>query len=169
MEIELVQGDITEVAADAIVNAANNHLWMGAGVAGAIRRKGGEQIEREAVARGPIEIGEAVETSAGRLPHRYVLHAAVMGQDLETNANYIRAATQNALRLAEKLGLGSVVLPALGTGVGRFPVDQCARVMIREVKRFAGARHLKKVIFALFDEATVNAFERERQRYANGS
>ncbi len=164
VDIELVKGDITEVVVDGIVNAANNHLWMGAGVAGAIRRKGGEEIERQAVAKGPIEIGQVVETSAGKLPHRFVLHAAVMGQDLVTNANYIRMATQNTLALAGKLGLKSLVMPAFGTGVGRFPVDQCARIMIQEVKRFSGARHLKKVIFALFDDATLVAFEKERQR-----
>jgi O-acetyl-ADP-ribose deacetylase (regulator of RNase III) len=164
IEIELVKGDITQVPADGIVNAANNHLWMGAGVAGAIRRRGGEEVEREAVARGPIEIGQVVETSAGKLPHKYVLHATVMGQDLVTNANYIRAATQNTLALAEKLGLRSVVMPAFGTGVGRFPLDQCARIMIQEVNRFSEARCLQKVIFALFDDPTMSAFEKERQR-----
>ena len=161
IQIELIQGDITEVPADGIVNAANNHFWMGAGVAGAIRRKGGEQIEREAVARGPVEIGQAVETSAGSLPHKYVLHAAVMGQDLTTNADYVRMATQNALALAEKLRLQSIVMPALGTGVGQFPIDQCARVMIREVRQFVRTQYLRRVIFALFDSASFAAFQRE--------
>ena len=164
MDIEIVKADITDVSADGIVNAANNHLWMGAGVAGAIRRKGGEEIEREAVAKGPIEIGQVVETSAGRLPHRFVLHAAVMGQDLVTNAGYIRVATQNTLTAADKLELKSIVMPAFGTGVGRFPIDQCAKIMIQEVKRFSGARQLQKVIFALFDDDTLAAFEKERLR-----
>jgi len=164
VDIELVKADITDVSADGIVNAANNHLWMGAGVAGAIRRKGGEEIEREAVAKGPIEIGQVVETSAGRLPHRFVLHAAVMGQDLVTNAGYIRVATQNTLTFADKLELKSIVMPAFGTGVGRFPIDQCAKIMIQEVKRFSGARQLQKVIFALFDDDTLAAFEKERLR-----
>ena len=159
-----MQGDITGVAADGIVNAANNHFWMGAGVAGAIRRAGGEQIEREAVSRGPVEIGQVVETSAGKMPHRYVLHAAVMGQDLATSSHYVRLATQNTLALAERLKLRSIVMPALGTGVGGFPLEECARIMLAEVKRFSGAVHLKKVIFALFDSDALACFERENQR-----
>ncbi|MBI3939611.1 MAG: macro domain-containing protein [Acidobacteria bacterium] len=137
---------------------------MGAGVAGAIRRKGGEQIEKEAVARGPIEIGDVIETTAGKLPYRYVLHAAVMGQDLATNPTYIRVATENTLSLADRLGLSSIVLPAFGTGVGRFPPGQCAHIMMLAVRQFAGAGRLKRVVFVLYDDSTLEAFEKERQR-----
>ena len=98
VKIKLVQGDITDQEVDAIVNAANNHLWMGAGVAGAIKRKGGKEIEDEAMNKGPIPIGEAVVTCAGKLKAKYVIHAAVMGQDLITNEEYIKNATLNSLK-----------------------------------------------------------------------
>src|ERR671919_2015083 len=118
--LEVVQGDITACTVDAIVNAANNHLWMGAGVAGAIKRQGGQVIEDEAVRQGPIAIGEAVVTGGGSLKARYVIHAAAMGQDLVTNADFIRQATIHSLQHAIDLGLASIALPALGTGVGGF-------------------------------------------------
>jgi O-acetyl-ADP-ribose deacetylase len=95
--LEVIHGDITECSVDAVVNAANNYLWMGAGVAGAIKRKGGQVIEDEAVRQGPIPVGEAIVTSAGALKARYVIHAAAMGQDLVTNAEMIRQATINSL------------------------------------------------------------------------
>src|SRR5437660_8004179 len=104
VEPEVVEGDITKLEVDAIANAANDRLWMGAGVAGAIKRAGGEEIEREAVAKGPIAIGDAVATGAGDLPARHVIHAAVMGQDLVTNAFAIRTATRRTLEVAEELG-----------------------------------------------------------------
>ena len=153
VKIRLVQGDITEVEADAIVNAANDHLWMGAGVAGAIKRKGGREIEDEAMKQAPIPIGEAVVTSAGKLKAIYVIHAAVMGQDLTTNEEYIKDATLNSLKRAEELKIKSVAFPAFGTGVGGFPVDRCAQRMISQVKDFSrNAEYLKKVIFVLFDK-----------------
>jgi len=130
LHIQVVLGDITQQATDAVVNAANNQLWMGSGVAGAIKDKGGAEIEREALKLGPIEPGQAVTTSAGRLPARYCIHAAVMGQDLVTNAELIAQATKSALSEAARLQLDSVAFPSLGTGVGGFPVDECARVMI---------------------------------------
>src|SRR5262245_53515929 len=95
--IEAVRGDISQAEVDAVVNAANNHLWMGAGVAGALKRAGGIEIEREAVSKGPIEIGEAAVTTGGGLRARYVIHAAVMGQDLQTDRSKISTATRNAL------------------------------------------------------------------------
>src|SRR6186713_2277186 len=114
--MEVVEGDITQLDVDAIANAANNRLWMGAGVAGALKRAGGEEIEREAMAKGPIEVGEAVATGAGRLPARWVVHGAVMGQDLRTNAEPVERTTQSVLRVADELGAQSVALPAFGTG-----------------------------------------------------
>ena len=120
LEFEVVEGDITSLDVDAIVNAANDHLWMGAGVAGAIKRAGGEEIEREAVAKGPIPIGTAVATGAGRLQARYVVHGAVMGQDLRTNAELVEQTTLSCLAVADKLGCESLALPAFGTGVGGF-------------------------------------------------
>src|SRR3712207_6801143 len=129
-QLEAICGDITECAVDAVVNAANNYLWMGAGVAGAIKRKGGQVIEDEAVQQGPIPVGEAVVTNAGALKARYVIHAAAMGQDLSTNAELIRQATRNSFARAAELGVTSLALPALGTGVGGFSVNEAARVMI---------------------------------------
>src|SRR5437588_4811198 len=122
IELEVIESDIASLEVDAIANAANDRLWMGAGVAGAIKRAGGEEIEREAVAKGPIAIGDAVATGAGRLPARHVIHAAVMGQDLVTNAVAIRRATRRTLEVAEELGAASAALPAFGTGVGGFPL-----------------------------------------------
>jgi O-acetyl-ADP-ribose deacetylase (regulator of RNase III) len=161
--LEVIQGDITACAVDAIVNAANNHLWMGAGVAGAIKRKGGPQIEAEAVRQGPIPVGEAVVTGAGALPARYVIHAAAMGQDLVTNADLIRQATVNSLKRATELGIESLALPALGTGVGGFPVDEAAGLMVEAVHGYLQEHPqspLKRVVFVLFTPDALQAFER---------
>ncbi|MBI4297398.1 MAG: macro domain-containing protein [Chloroflexi bacterium] len=158
--IRLYLGDIVDLEVEAIVNAANNHLWMGGGVAGAIKRKGGEEIEAEAMREGPIPIGEAIITGAGRLQARYVIHAAVMGQDLATDADKIRKATASALGRAAELGVRSLALPALGTGVGGFPVKECARIMLEEVKGFlAGPASVEEVVFALRGEGAYLAFQ----------
>jgi O-acetyl-ADP-ribose deacetylase len=160
--LKVVQGDITECAVDAIVNAANDHLWMGAGVAGAIKRKGGQIIEDEAVRQGPIPVGEAVVTRAGSLRARYVIHAAAMGQDLETNADLIHHATMNCLKRATELGLTSVALPALGTGVGGFPVNEAARVMIDATCMMlhnTPQTSLRRVQFVVFTSDALQAFD----------
>src|SRR5438093_1135817 len=130
MTLEIADDDIAGQTTDAVVNAANNHFWMGAGVAGAIKRRGGEEIEREAMAQGPVDPGECVITSGGRLAARHVIHAAVMGQDLQTSAQLIERATRNSLALADAHRLESIAFPAFGTGVGGFPLDECARLMI---------------------------------------
>jgi O-acetyl-ADP-ribose deacetylase (regulator of RNase III) len=158
--LRVQQGDITQVAVDAIVNAANTHLWMGGGVAGAIKRAGGAEIEREAVAQGPIGPGEAVATGAGRLPCRYVIHAATMGPDLVTSAELIRRATRSSLAVAERLGVASVALPALGTGVGGFPLGDAARLMVREVVAHlqAGPTGLREVLFVVVTDDARRAF-----------
>lgn len=160
--IRLVQGDIARLDTDAIVNAANSQLWMGSGVAGAIKRWGGEEIEREAMAKGPIAVGEAVATGAGRLPARHVIHAAAMGPDLATDEDKVRRATRSALRVAGELGLRSIALPALGTGAGAFPLDNCARVMLDEVLAHLRSKSsLGLVIFALFGNVAYAAFRDE--------
>lgn len=159
IKISLVQGDITEQKVDAIVNAANDHLWMGAGVAGAIKRKVGKEIEEEAMKQGPISIGEAVVTSAGNLKVKYVIHAAVMGQDLVTNEEYIRNATLNSLKRAEELKIKSIAFPAFGTGVGGFPTDKCAEIMLGAVKDFSkDAKYLKEISFVLFDKKSYDVW-----------
>lgn len=158
----LIQGDITEIEADAIVNAANNQLWMGGGVAGAIKRKGGKEIEDEAVGEGPIPIGEASVSGAGRLKARYVIHAAVMGMDFRTDAGKIRQATANTLKRAEELKMKTIAFPALGTGVGGFPYEECARIMLGEVKKhLAGKTDLEKVLLVLWGKEAYGAFETE--------
>ena len=152
--IEIADGDLAAQDTDAIVNAANDALWMGAGVAGAIKARGGAQIEAEAMAQGPIAIGACVVTSAGRLPvPRFVIHAAVMGQDLRTSAAFIEEATRNALMTADGLGIESIAFPAFGTGVGGFRHAECARIMLTVIRRQAAAaasvRLVRLVLFGL--------------------
>ena len=162
MKIEVQQGDITRVKVDAVVNAANNHLWMGGGVAGALKRAGGPEVEVEALTKGPIPVGEAAVTTAGRLPARYVIHAAVVGQDLQTDAEKIRQATRNSLLRADELDIKTIALPALGTGIGGFPLDECARIMIGEVIQYStGETDLERVAFILFDGLAFRMFRQE--------
>jgi O-acetyl-ADP-ribose deacetylase len=158
VRLEVIEGDITELAVDAIANAANDRLWMGAGVAGAIKRAGGEEIEREAVAQGPIPVGEAVATTGGRLKAEHVIHGAVMGQDLRTTADLVSRTTRRVLEVADELGARSLALPAFGTGVGGFPLAECARLMVAEARRFE-PRALERVVFAVYGEEAERAFE----------
>ena len=157
MQLEVLEGDIAAVEADAIANAANDHLWMGAGVAGALKRAGGEEIEREAVALGPIPVGSAVATGAGDLAARYVVHGAVMGQDLRTSAALVAQTTRACLALADELGCVSLALPAFGTGVGGLPLAECAQVMTAEARAFE-ASSLQRVVFAVFGAEAARAF-----------
>ena len=158
LELEVHDGDIAALEVDAIANAANDRLWMGSGVAGAIKRAGGEEIEREAMQQGPIEVGEAVATGAGRLSARWVIHGAVMGQDLRTDADRVRRTTESCLRVADELGAESLALPAFGTGVGGFPVDECARIMVAAARAHQPSS-LQRVIFAVFGPDARVAFE----------
>jgi O-acetyl-ADP-ribose deacetylase (regulator of RNase III) len=161
-DVRVWQGDITTLAADAIVNAANNEGWLGAGVAGAIRRAAGEEVEREAVAQGPWPVGEAVRTGPGRLGGRGVkaiLHAAAMAPGRPASAEAVGSATAAALRLAAAEGLGSVALPALGTGVGGVGLEAAAAAMAAAVREHAAGRtSVRTVVFALYDQAAVDAF-----------
>jgi O-acetyl-ADP-ribose deacetylase len=158
MELSVQDGDITALEVDAIANAANNRLWMGSGVAGAIKRAGGEEIEREAMQQGPIEVGEAVATGAGRLAARWVIHGAVMGQELQTDADLVRRTTDSCLRLADELGAQSLALPAFGTGVGGFPVEECAAIMVAAARAYE-PKSLQRVVFAVFGADARMAFE----------
>jgi O-acetyl-ADP-ribose deacetylase len=157
--LEVIEGDITNYEGEAIVNAANNHFWMGGGVAGAIKRKGGLTIEEEAMKQGPKPVGEAVITSGGALKARSVIHAAVMGQDLRTGSTDILAATLSALRLAESNKISSLAFPALGTGVGGFPLPQAAEIMTGAARGFLRtSQFLKRVSFVLFDREAYDIF-----------
>jgi O-acetyl-ADP-ribose deacetylase (regulator of RNase III) len=157
MQIEVVEGDITALEVDAIANAANDRLWMGGGVAGAIKRAGGPEIEDEATGKGPIPLGTAVETGAGRLPVRYVIHGAVMGQDLQTTADLVAQTTRSCLALADELGAESLALPAFGTGVGGFPLEEAAEIMVREARAYEPAA-LQRVVFAVYGRQAESAF-----------
>ncbi len=158
MRIEVVEGDIAALEVDAVANAANDELWMGAGVAGALKRAGGEDIEREAMAQGPIAVGDAIATSGGTLPARWVIHGAVMSQDLRTSGQFVEESTRSVLRVAEELGARSLALPAFGTGVGGYPLEDCARVMIGVVRGHE-PRSLERVVFAVFGDDARRAFE----------
>jgi O-acetyl-ADP-ribose deacetylase (regulator of RNase III) len=158
-KIQLVQGDITDMNVDAVVNAANNDLVLGAGVAGAIRRKGGEQIQKECDEIGTIPIGTAAITSGGRLKARWVLHAASMELGGSTTAASLRGSTLHSLRLAEKKNLKSIAFPAIGAGIGGFPPRECAEVMLRAVfEHLRQPTSLDAVYFVLYDQPTFKIF-----------
>jgi len=159
-QIEIVKGDITQSDCEAIVNAANNKFWMGSGVAGAIKKAGGDVIEEEAVKKGPVMPGEAIFTGAGKLPYKIIIHAAVMGQDLKTNDKYIRQATLACLNIAESHKIESLAFPAFGTGVGGFPMMACAHQMIGAVRGFEPrSTQIKRVQFCLFDDYGYKCFK----------
>ncbi|HEY2309611.1 MAG TPA: macro domain-containing protein [Gaiellaceae bacterium] len=160
LRLEAREGDIAAVEADAIANAANDRLWMGAGVAGALKRAGGEEIEQEAMAIGGIPLGTAVATTAGRLRARWVIHGAVMGQDLRTDGDLIGRTTRSCLEVADELGARSLALPAFGTGVGGFALAECARIMVDEARIFP-AQTLEHVIFAVYGSEAYEAFSSE--------
>jgi O-acetyl-ADP-ribose deacetylase (regulator of RNase III) len=126
-------------------------------VAGALKRAGGDEIEREALAIGGIPVGTAVATTAGRLPARWVIHGAVMGQDLRTDADLVQRTTRACLELADELGARSLALPAFGTGVGGFPLSRCASIMVEEARIFP-AQALERVIFAVYGSEAYEAF-----------
>jgi len=161
-EIKVIQGDITELKVDAIVNPANNKLVMGGGVAGAIKRKGGKEIEEEAMKKGPIKVGEAIYTSSGKLPCQYVIHTATMALDFKTDELKIRQASKSALEVAEKLKIESIAFPALGCGVGGFPYLASAKIMAQEVFRHLreNKSSLKEIIFCLYDKEAYEVFQK---------
>jgi O-acetyl-ADP-ribose deacetylase (regulator of RNase III) len=159
--IEVLETDITKLDVDAIANAANTRLIHGGGVAAAISRAGGPTIQTESDERAPIALGEAVETSAGDMPSKWVIHAATMELGGPTSAEIIRRATVSTLRKADQLGAKSLALVAFGTGVGGFPLDQAARIEVQEVRRYLdGGGSLERVVFAVRGEDAVRAFER---------
>ncbi len=159
-KIEVREGDITKLEVDAIANAANTQLLHGGGVAGAIVRAGGQVIQQESDRKAPIALGEAVETGAGELPARWVIHAATMELGGPTSADIIRRATASTLAKADELGATSLGLVAFGTGVGGFPVEEAARIEVEEVRRHTGgSTGLELVVFAVFGDAARTAFE----------
>jgi O-acetyl-ADP-ribose deacetylase len=159
--IEVVEIDITTLEVDAISNAANTRLLHGGGVAGAISRAGGPAVQEESDRVSPIGLGEAVETGAGEMPCRWVIHAATMELGGPTSADVIRRATASTLRRADELGAKSLALVAFGTGVGGFPVDEAAAIEVAELRRhLASGSGLERVVFAVRGVEAKAAFER---------
>jgi O-acetyl-ADP-ribose deacetylase (regulator of RNase III) len=158
--IAVERGDITDCEVDAIVSAANTTFAMGAGVAGTIKRKGGIIVEEEAMQQGPVEVGEAVLTTGGNLIATHVIHAAVMGTDLQTDGEKIATTTRSVLALANKQRLGSIAFPAMGTGVGRVPPSVSAEAMLNAVIAHlkAGNTTVKRVVFVIFQDDAYKAF-----------
>ncbi len=160
MEVVVQRRSILEVEVDAIVNPANSLGYMGGGVAGVIKRFGGDEIEREALSKAPIPVGSAVLTTAGRLRFRGVIHAPTMEEPaMRTTEEKVRKATRAALKLADDLRFGSVAFPGMGTGVGRVPKDVAARAMVEEIKNFRPTC-LRKVVLVDLDEEMVKEWEK---------
>jgi O-acetyl-ADP-ribose deacetylase (regulator of RNase III) len=158
-EVEVLEADITTLAVDAIANAANTQLRHGGGVAGAISRAGGPEVDAESRRKAPIGLGEAVETTAGEMPARWVIHAATMELGGPTSAEVIRRATAATLRRAEELGARSLALVAFGTGVGGFPIDEAARIEAEEVRRhLAAGSNLERIVFTVRSAHAAEAF-----------
>src|SRR3954451_19815492 len=156
MELEVLQADVTKLEVDAIANAANTRLMHGGGVAGAIARAGGPDVQRESHEKAPIGLGEAVETTAGDMPCRWVIHAATMELGGPTSAEIIDTATRSTLAKAEELGARSLALVAFGTGVGGFPVDEAARIMADAAREHEGG--LERIVFAVHGDGAEQAF-----------
>jgi O-acetyl-ADP-ribose deacetylase (regulator of RNase III) len=166
--VELIEGDITELEVDAIVNAANTDLVLGTGVAGAIRTKGGPGIQKECDELAPIGLGQAVATGAGDLRARYIIHAAGMGPDRKTNAGIVETVTRNTLICAEEKRVKTIAFPAIGTGVGGMKLQTSAKIMIKCVLNYLeqGTSSLKKVIFALYGSKAFDVFRAELEKQA---
>lgn len=160
-KIAIAQGDLTEMDVDAIVNAANNDLQLGGGVAGAIRRKGGDSIQRECDEIGSIPVGFAALTGGGKLKARHVIHAASMQLGGRTTAGNLRSSTVHCLRIAAEHGFTTIAFPAVGTGIAGFPMDECATILLEEaVSHLKAGSSLEKIHFVLFDESAREEFER---------
>lgn len=158
--IVIIAGDLVEQDVDAIVNAANNDLVLGGGVAGAIRTRGGSAIQAECTAHGPVKVGEAAITGAGELPARFVIHAASMALGGRTTADSLQSSMDHAFRIAREQDVGTIAVPAVGTGIAGFPMDECARVMAGCVSRaFADGWSPDEVRFVLFGDGARRAFE----------
>ena len=168
-QIVITQGDITDADVDAVVNAANNELQLGAGVAGAIRRKGGPSIQEECDSIGTIPLGEAAITTGGRMKAKYVIHAASMQLGDRTTAENLEASTRNSLLRADEKKIKSIAFPAIGTGVAGFDTRRCAEIMLRVVSgHLKGNTSLERVVFVLFDAASREIFDQALKKIVKG-
>jgi O-acetyl-ADP-ribose deacetylase len=158
--VTIAEGDLTAQAVDAVVNAANSALVLGAGVAGAIRERGGPSIQAECDAIGPIAVGDAALTGAGELPARFVIHAASMPPGGAASEASVRSAMRRSLELARERGLRSIAVPAIGAGIAGFPLQRCAEILIEEARRhLASPTSLEEIRFVLFGEPAYRVFE----------
>ncbi len=158
--VVIIDGDLVEQEVDAIVNAANNDLVLGGGVAGAIRRRGGPEIQRECDAHGPVQVGDAAITGGGELPARHVIHAASMSLGGRTTAESLRSSMDRVFQLAKEHDVRSIAIPAVGTGIAGFPIDQCARIMASSLSRaLSGGWQPAEIRFVLFGGDAKRAFE----------
>jgi O-acetyl-ADP-ribose deacetylase len=164
--IVLIEGDLTEMETDAIVNAANNDLRHGGGVAGAILRKGGRIIQEESDAIGSIPVGGAAVTSGGNLKARYVIHAASMELGGKATAQSLRSSTAHSLRIAAQMGVKTIAFPAVGTGIAGFPLKECAEIMLAEAAAHLkqGVTPVQKIYFVLADRTALETFEKAWQK-----
>jgi O-acetyl-ADP-ribose deacetylase (regulator of RNase III) len=163
--LELVQGDITELATDAIVNAANAQLVLGGGVAGAIRRKGGPEIQAHCDKIGPIRVGQAAITTAGNLKAKHVIHAVGprMGEGDEDEK--LKNATLGSLRLADENNLADIAFCAISTGIFGFPIERCAKIMLKNTIDYLNEdTNIKKVVFCLYDKPAYEVFARQLEK-----
>lgn len=168
-QIRIRQGDLTDSEVDAIVNAANTDLMLGAGVAGAILLKGGAKVAEECRRHGPVKLGEAALTRGGSLRAPYVIHAASMHLGGKTTADSLRDSVRNSLRRAQEKKCKSLAFPALGTGVAGFPMEQCAQIMLQEVlDHIKGKTWLENIHFVLWDEAGLKVFQEKYSELTGG-
>ena len=159
--ISIQAGDITDIKVDAIVNPANTELYLGGGVSGAIRKRGGESIQEECNEIGLMRLGKVAVTKPGKLQAKYIFHAAVMHLGTSVDSYNIRNATENCFKRAKELKLKSIAFPALGTGIGGFPLEECAKIMLDvAIKHLAGNSDIEKIYFILFDDKSLEVFKR---------
>ena len=164
-QLELVEGDITDLDVDAIVNAANEQLQLGSGVAGAIREKGGPAIQEECDRIGSTPVGTAVMTGGGELKARHVIHAVGPQQGEGEEDRKLASAVRSSLAVADRNGLSSLALPALSTGNFGFPIDRCAKILLTEVYRYLqGGTKIERVVISLFGDESFEIFKRELRR-----
>lgn len=167
-KIKIYKGNIVDFEGDAIVNAANNELILGSGVAGAIRSAGGPLIQEECNKHGAVEIGQAAITGAGNLKTKFVIHAASMGMGVYTTAKSLELSTMASLALAEENGVETVAFPAVGTGVAAFPVVRCAQIMLQAADKFLNtSAQVKEIHFILFDDDSLEVFTKTHAEIKN--
>jgi len=163
--VEVMHGDITEMKVDAIINPANNLLWMGGGISAAIKARGGEFIEGEAAKQGPVEVGQVVLTSAGNLPARHVIHAVIAGQDLKVTEVSLRTAVHNSLGQAAKKGISSIGIPSFDWGKGSLPLHVCAQAILEEVVNFLqDSQAIRRIVIVPRDQAAHDIYKEHLEK-----